>query len=68
MEGCLNDLFDESAHLVLGSVPDAEVGHVDEGPVVGTENGPHVEPERTIPAEHQPVAAAITASRCLCQW
>lgn len=52
MGGQLNDLFDELAHLVLGSVPDAEVGHVDEGPVVGTENGPDVEPERAIRAEH----------------
>ena len=68
MEGCSNDLFDEPAHHILGSVPDAEVGRVDEGPVVGAENGPDVEPERTIRVEYQPVAATITVLRCLCQW
>lgn len=68
MEGCLNDLFVEPAHHVFGSVPDAEVGHVDEGPVVGAKGRPDVEPERAIRAEHQPVAAAITALRWLCQW
>ena len=57
-----------SGLYVLGSVPDAEAGHLDEGPVVGAENGLDVEPEQTIRAEYQPVAAAITALQCLCQW